>query len=214
MADLSRDEIKERGLQVARLYDLAEKSEKKAYKADKKERLDEAAGYLAKSKRLYKKCLRTCEENETFDKIILSNFKRRSLHKLNIVEAYGSVREANEFRRQANTLYKIAVKYYDQVVKHDPKDSDAHYMICNIWICLGDYEVALENVNKAIDLNPDFTEAYNSRGIIRGHFREYELALADFNKALTLEPNSPRTVQNINAVLELRYRHQSNVDNV
>ena len=81
-------------------------------------------------------------------------------------------------------------------------------------MCLGDYEVALENVNKAIDLNPDFTEAYNSRGIIRGQFREYELALADFNKALTLEPNKPSTLQNIDTLLELRYRHQSNVHNV
>ncbi|MBN1565510.1 MAG: tetratricopeptide repeat protein [Anaerolineae bacterium] len=47
-----------------------------------------------------------------------------------------------------------------------------------------DYELAVEDFNRVIDLQPDFLAAYNNRGIVYAAQQEYELALADFDHVL------------------------------
>jgi tetratricopeptide (TPR) repeat protein/S1-C subfamily serine protease len=49
------------------------------------------------------------------------------------------------------------------------------------------YELASDDYNKAIELNPNLAMAYNNRGGIYYNQQKYELALADFNKAIELD---------------------------
>ncbi|MFM8924622.1 MAG: tetratricopeptide repeat protein, partial [Microcystis panniformis] len=51
------------------------------------------------------------------------------------------------------------------------------------------YKLALDDYNKAIELNPNFAMAYNNRGNLYYNQQKYELALADFNKAIELNRN-------------------------
>ncbi|MCA2645452.1 MAG: tetratricopeptide repeat protein [Microcystis sp. M069S2] len=51
------------------------------------------------------------------------------------------------------------------------------------------YELASDDYNKAIELNPNLAMAYNNRGNIYYDQQKYELALADWNKAIELNPN-------------------------
>ncbi|AVQ72215.1 hypothetical protein B5D77_13725 [Microcystis sp. MC19] len=51
------------------------------------------------------------------------------------------------------------------------------------------YELASDDYNKAIELNPNSAMAYNNRGNIYYDQKKYELALADWNKAIELNPN-------------------------
>ena len=44
-------------------------------------------------------------------------------------------------------------------------------------------------MNKAIQLNPKLSDAYNNRGAAYGREGEYDKAIADFNKAIQLDPN-------------------------
>jgi len=50
------------------------------------------------------------------------------------------------------------------------------------------YEVALTNVTKAIELNPQYPDAYNYRGMIKWWLQDYSGAIADYDKAITLNP--------------------------
>ena len=45
------------------------------------------------------------------------------------------------------------------------------------------------NLDKAIELNPDYDEAYNNRGVAHGTTKEYDRAIEDFNKAIKLNPD-------------------------
>jgi len=54
----------------------------------------------------------------------------------------------------------------------------------------GDPDKALENLNKAITLDPDFIEAYLTRAEAYMSIGEQEKAFEDFNKAIQLDPNS------------------------
>jgi tetratricopeptide (TPR) repeat protein len=54
---------------------------------------------------------------------------------------------------------------------------------------LKEYELAIEDYNRAIGLIPDYARAYASRGSAYRSLREYEHAIADYNRALELWPN-------------------------
>ncbi|MDD9797976.1 MAG: tetratricopeptide repeat protein, partial [Alphaproteobacteria bacterium] len=53
----------------------------------------------------------------------------------------------------------------------------------------GDYKGAIEDFNKAIELKPDYTIAYDNRGYANSRLENYLQALADYDKAIKLDPN-------------------------
>ena len=60
---------------------------------------------------------------------------------------------------------------------------------------LGDYAKAIEQFNIAIQISPDFGEAYNNRGLIYFDQGEYDKAWTDFDKAVQLMAELGHTVQ-------------------
>jgi len=54
---------------------------------------------------------------------------------------------------------------------------------------LGERKRAIEDYDKAIELNPDFAEAYYNRGIAYAKQQKYNEAIKDFDKAIELNPN-------------------------
>jgi tetratricopeptide (TPR) repeat protein len=53
----------------------------------------------------------------------------------------------------------------------------------------GDYQGAVAAYNQAIQLNPNYAEAYNNRGNARDELGDKQGAIADFNEALRINPN-------------------------
>ena len=52
----------------------------------------------------------------------------------------------------------------------------------------GNYDRALEEFSRAIELNPQFALAFNNRGAVLVDLGDYKLALADYNMAIELDP--------------------------
>ena len=52
-----------------------------------------------------------------------------------------------------------------------------------------DYKGAIQDYNKAIELNPSDAEAYNNRGNAKDILKDYRGAIQDYNKAIELNPN-------------------------
>ena len=48
------------------------------------------------------------------------------------------------------------------------------------------YEDALADYNKAIELNPNYSNAYNNRGATKNNLKQYVKAIEDFDKAIEL----------------------------
>ena len=55
----------------------------------------------------------------------------------------------------------------------------------------GDYECALDDCDKALELNEKNGEAIVCRGYVRLKREEYDDAQSDFDRALELSPNDP-----------------------
>ena len=64
--------------------------------------------------------------------------------------------------------------YYDMGVEHIKEE---------------EYEQAIDSFSKAIELNPDYANAYSRRGIIYASKADYVKAFADFDKAIELNSN-------------------------
>lgn len=60
----------------------------------------------------------------------------------------------------------------------------------------GDYKGALEDYSKAIDIKPDYADAFNNRAIMYFHFQNLVSAYVDINKAIELYKGKPQYFNN------------------
>ena len=58
----------------------------------------------------------------------------------------------------------------------------------NFLLMLGEIDRAIEVYSHAIDLNPDFADAYNNRGLAYAAKSDFEAAIEDYSKAIDLNP--------------------------
>ena len=54
---------------------------------------------------------------------------------------------------------------------------------------LNDYQLILADLNKAIDLAPDYAYTYYNRGNVLSGLKDYRAAIASYDEAIALEPN-------------------------
>ena len=52
------------------------------------------------------------------------------------------------------------------------------------WCYKGEYHQAIDCFNKAIELKPDYVEAYGNKGLILAHLGEYQQAINCYDKAI------------------------------
>jgi tetratricopeptide (TPR) repeat protein len=68
-------------------------------------------------------------------------------------------------------------------------DAGYYYRRAYLKLTNGDYSSALNNYNKAIQLKPDYVDAYLGRGSAKYKMGKPDDALADYNKAVELKPD-------------------------
>lgn len=74
--------------------------------------------------------------------------------------------------------------------------ADAYINRGNTYYDKGEYDRAIENCDKAIELNPKDPDAYNNRGITYDNKGEYDHAIEDYDKAIELDPKDPEAYIN------------------
>jgi protein O-mannosyl-transferase len=53
---------------------------------------------------------------------------------------------------------------------------------------LGNYSRAIEDYDRAIEINPQYSEAYNNRGVAYGKLGNYRRAIEDYDRAIEIDP--------------------------
>jgi len=88
----------------------------------------------------------------------------------------------------ANTLTNA-----NKILERNPRDYSALMKRASYFSLIHNFQAALSDYNKAIEVEPNSAEAYSGRGLIyKGYtpaFKSFPAAEADFTKALELNPN-------------------------
>jgi tetratricopeptide (TPR) repeat protein len=79
---------------------------------------------------------------------------------------------------------------FDKVIdeNYGYADESVYYLRGGLNYNEGKHDLAIEDLSKAIDTNPEFTEAYNLRGNSYSFIGKYENAISDFTKVIELNP--------------------------
>ncbi|MCH7999453.1 MAG: tetratricopeptide repeat protein [Chloroflexi bacterium] len=77
-----------------------------------------------------------------------------------------------------------------------PKTFDDHFLQANAFYAAGDYDRALEQYDRALELTPDDPDALGNRGIALDDLQRHDEALSAHNRALELKPDDPNTRNN------------------
>jgi tetratricopeptide (TPR) repeat protein len=68
---------------------------------------------------------------------------------------------------------------------------------------LGRLEEAITSYDKAVEIKPDYYDAWNSRGNALAHLGRFSDAIRSYDRALSIEPHNSITLWNKILVLEL-----------
>src|SRR3989338_8732517 len=68
------------------------------------------------------------------------------------------------------------------------KDAEAYNHRGIAYVNKGQFDQAISDYNKALEINPRYAGAYYSRGVAYDSKGQYDQAISDYNKALELNP--------------------------
>ena len=117
------------------------------------------------------------------------------------VQLKKKIETINESKIRANTLFKSqnysqAIDEYNKLLDFDPENKNfMSIILTNKALCqkkLGNNMDALKDVDKAIELNPNYATAYVRRALIYEEFKMFDDAKADLSKAKELDPNNSK----------------------
>jgi len=77
-------------------------------------------------------------------------------------------------------------------VKPNPKEASAYNERGIAKGDKGDFDGAVADYTRAIELDPKFTEAYYNRGLAKKHKGDLDGAIADYNRVIEINPNNPK----------------------
>ncbi len=118
------------------------------------------------------------KEKELLDKVV----KLQEENKRLTVEKKSTEQLKNQFQEASRGL--TAVDWFD---KASALWQDGKYI---------DPKKAIEYLNQAIRLKPDYAEAYNNRGAAYGGLGQHRRAIEDYNEAIRLKPDLAETYDN------------------
>jgi serine/threonine protein kinase len=116
---------------------------------------------------------------KVLDKMIANVLPQRYQSAAEVLQALGienkSPSSSHSFQHRSHFDLQNAEDYFRQGVLRDEEFQD--------------FSGALDNYNKAIELNPKYADAYRNRGTLKfGQFDDLSGALADYSKAIELDP--------------------------
>ncbi len=85
-----------------------------------------------------------------------------------------------------NSVWKTELSLWTDSIKKSPNKCRPYYNRGTVLLNENKYGKALNDLNRAIEIDPTYAEAYSNRGFIFSKQGEYDKAVNDFNKVIQL----------------------------
>jgi tetratricopeptide (TPR) repeat protein len=96
-----------------------------------------------------------------------------------------------------------ALQYFTSAIESLPTNVtvttnpvEAYYFRGNAYLTKRDYDHAITDYDKAIQLKPDYADIYNNRGVSYYLKSDYDRAMADYDQAIQLNPDYAKAYNN------------------
>lgn len=89
-----------------------------------------------------------------------------------------------------------------EVLKAEPKNSEALHLLGLVFYRLGNHDLALKNLRKAIKTHPHNADAYFDLGSVLQEQGEISKAIRNYRKAIKLNPNYAEAYNNMGIALQ------------
>src|SRR5947207_14067994 len=96
---------------------------------------------------------------------------------------------------------EAAIAQYEQALKLNPGDEDAHYNLALAYAKKGDRQAAEQEYLEALRIYPDYSEAHNNLGNLLVADGKLEEAIEHFRAALKISPDSASAQNNLGNAL-------------
>jgi len=107
------------------------------------------------------------------------------------------VRQDPDFSRDMDYVLSVIGQHLEQAETLERKQAaQRFYESADAKWKDKDYEGAIKDCNKALQLDPDFAEAYSRRGTAKHDLGDKQGVIADYDKALQLNPNYAHAYNN------------------
>lgn len=84
-----------------------------------------------------------------------------------------------------------------------PQEPTVYFLKGTLLVSGGKYEEALKEFDKAIEINPNYAEAYNNKGLALFKLGRFKDAIKEIDKAIKLNPNNSAFSDNKDMVIRL-----------
>ena len=81
-----------------------------------------------------------------------------------------------------------AYQVFDSVIRDDPRNPEAYARRGFIQLALGNITAGLADVNRALEIDPDFGLAHNYKGLVFAMNDINDQAILEFTRAIELSP--------------------------
>lgn len=103
-------------------------------------------------------------------------------------DAHLLLRQAQQEMGKEN--YKNAELKLVEAIKADSAFDSAYFLLGSLKLQIAQYDEAIKHFNRAIELNPQYAEAYNNRALCNGVVGNLEEEKSDLDKALEINPKN------------------------
>jgi len=153
-------------------------------------------GNLEEAKKSYEKAL--TEHRTPEYRTALS--ETESLLKKKAEEAYIDPAISETEKQAGNELFKKgdfggAVKRYSEAVRRNPSDAKIYSNRAACYTKLMSFDLALQDCDKAIELEPTFVKAYLRKAKVLQGMSQPSKAIAAYEKVLEMDPNCTEAVE-------------------
>lgn len=100
--------------------------------------------------------------------------------------------------------YIKAIAVFDEVATLDPTHSEVFLYRAESFYALNDFERALDDYTRAVEIQPENAELRNSQGTAAARLGLYDAAASYYYEALKLDPSHPSAKDNLAQVERLR----------
>ncbi|HRP01884.1 MAG TPA: tetratricopeptide repeat protein [Candidatus Kapabacteria bacterium] len=108
-----------------------------------------------------------------------------------------------------STTYKNPFTLYGRVIEENPKSAMAYYNRGVSFRTIGKAEESFRDINKSLELYPDYLEALVDRGVAYQQRGEYRLSAKDLERAIKIQPTNYKAIMTLGVVAGIAHDYKT-----